>query len=438
MRRETAESPWILYALTAAFILSSANKSVLNVLASSVQASLSLTDIEISLAQGGAFAFSYVLAGLAVGFISDRGHRKMLLVGGILFWSLASALIAAATSFNVLLLCRVLLGIGESVILPVGLSIIVNVAPKEKRARWIGIFLSGGYVGLGLSTFIGGVGLDAFKSVGAQINMDPWRLVFLVLATIGIPVAFACSRIKSTAADDTSAATSDESGTNKPSQPSEYQSWAIFMTIVVAMTLSNLAEYAISARLPTLLERDYFLTHTQIGTSLGLIAIILGGLGTGLGGWLTDSLTLAGPHRNKARAGAILFFVCIPFAGFGLATQVVLVLVGYAAFAFVVNAAGSAALSAAQDAVPASRRGVGTAMQSLCFTAIGLGLGPTIGALNPAIIGSHANQLGIWLSVVSMPTMLLISIILCVVAIKISSKSQKPAVGGLAHGNARS
>src|SRR3954454_23389301 len=126
-------------------------------------------------------AYAIVFAALLVpaGRVADRIGRKRVFMSGLLLFSLASALCAAASSVPVLVAARVLQAAGGSMMLPTTLGLILPAFPPEKRAVAVGIWSAVGGVAAALGPAIGGVLLEL-----------SWRWIFLVNVTIGLTTAF--------------------------------------------------------------------------------------------------------------------------------------------------------------------------------------------------------------------------------------------------------
>ena len=95
---------------------------------------------------------------LPIGAVGDRWGRKHILLGGLVVFALANVGAALSTSVEMLLIARVIAGVGAAMIMPVTLSIITSTFPEEDRARAIGIWAgfagAGGILGLFVSSFM--------------------------------------------------------------------------------------------------------------------------------------------------------------------------------------------------------------------------------------------------------------------------------------------
>ncbi len=104
-----------------------------------------------------AFMLAFAAPMIAVGRLGDIiGRRKVLIIGTVIF-ALASALCGIANTDWLLIVGRVIQGLGTSMTFANSLSIVSNAFPKDERAVGIGIWTSVGTVGSALGPLVGGV-----------------------------------------------------------------------------------------------------------------------------------------------------------------------------------------------------------------------------------------------------------------------------------------
>jgi MFS family permease len=166
---------WALFVLAAISTCGFIDRIVMNVLAQPIKTEFQLTDLQIGLVAGFAFALLNVLLGIWVARIAERRRRLTLIGIGTLLWSVATALCGTVTSFATLALARVGVGVGEAIGLPASQSVISDYFPREKRATAISVLLLAPPIG----AFLGSAG-------GAMIAQTlGWRAAFVAASLPG-------------------------------------------------------------------------------------------------------------------------------------------------------------------------------------------------------------------------------------------------------------
>lgn len=192
--RGTAYDWYVVFALFAVSVLGYIDRVILSFLIEPIKAELRLSDSELGLVTGLAFAVLYVFGGIFIGRWLDGGRRVAILALCVLVWSLATAASGLATGFATLFVARMFVGVGEAGLNPAAIGIISDRFPADKVQRPISLFTMGLYVGGGLAMIVGGH-LLAQLAVGGPYTLPvigdaaPWRIVFLLLGIPGVVVA---------------------------------------------------------------------------------------------------------------------------------------------------------------------------------------------------------------------------------------------------------
>ena len=130
-------------------------------------------------------AFAGVL--LTMGTLGDRFGRKRALQSGLVLFGLASVLAALATTAGQLILLRAAMGVGGAMIMPATLSVIMDVFPREERAKAIGVWAGTAAIGVGLGPLFGGLLLEYFDWSSVFLINVPVALVAFVAGMISAP-----------------------------------------------------------------------------------------------------------------------------------------------------------------------------------------------------------------------------------------------------------
>lgn len=369
---------WTVVAiLIATAILSYTDRQVLSLLVDPVRADLHISDTQISLLLGTAFAVVYGIAGIPLGFLADRTSRRNLIFAGVLVWSLGTLACGLSRSFGELFAARIVVGLGEAVLSPAAISLISDYFPPARRGFAVGCFLSGIAMGIGASILIGG-GVLRLVEMGALAatplaGRAPWRLVLLVIGAPGIVWALAILAIREPArrtGKDDAASTPAASGTRAAA-------WALVIPIYVVVALASLVDNAVGAWAPSLLIREFARDSAEIGIVLGLLLTAGFGGGVLAGGWLADRAGARGGWTRKLVVCLVSSLLILPVSlliNVGQYNVVLLAVPLYFALSGSVTALG---FSAILDVVPNRSRGLAMAISFFLNVAIGAGAGPT-------------------------------------------------------------
>ena len=190
----TSRAGWYAVALVAITnAVSLLDRNVLAILAPRIKHDLAIGDAEMGLLYGTVFALFYALFSLPLGRLADGWQRARLLALAVGFWSLATALGAAAQGFALLALARLGVGVGEGAVYPAGTSLVFDQVPKPQRGlamAWIAAAIA---IGLGGSAVLGGMTADwwdhRYASSAAPFGLRGWQFAFLVAASPGVALA---------------------------------------------------------------------------------------------------------------------------------------------------------------------------------------------------------------------------------------------------------
>jgi MFS family permease len=206
----------ILAVLFAVSILNFVDRQILGILAGRIKADLLITDAQLGFLYGTVFGIFYAAFGVPLGVYADLGSRRKLIGWGLALWSLMTALSGMATGFTSLALARVGVGVGEASASPAAYSLIADLFPRARRATALSIYALGIYVGIGLSSYLGGAVVDgwsaAFPPGQEPFGLRGWQVAFLVAGVPGlllVPVVLSFREPERGASDDLKPTASD-------------------------------------------------------------------------------------------------------------------------------------------------------------------------------------------------------------------------------------
>src|SRR3989440_13093915 len=168
----TAGYALALVALTNAISL--LDRNIRAILAPRIKHDRAIGDAEMGLLYGTVFALFYALFSLPLGRLADGWVRTRLLAITLSFWSLATALAAAANGFALLALSRLGVGIGEGAAQPAGFSLAFDHYAKRRRGFATGVSAAPIALGLGGCFGLGGGGAGRWGHLDAGRPGPPW------------------------------------------------------------------------------------------------------------------------------------------------------------------------------------------------------------------------------------------------------------------------
>ena len=142
--------------LILAYTFSYVDRTILTLMVKPIRASLHITDLQISLLHGLAFAIFYTLLGIPIARFADRGNRTRIIMAGIAVWSVMTALCGFARSFGQLFLARIGVGVGEAALSPAAYSMLSDYFRGNALTRALSVYTASIYIGAGLALLIGG------------------------------------------------------------------------------------------------------------------------------------------------------------------------------------------------------------------------------------------------------------------------------------------
>jgi len=397
--------------LVLAFIFSIADRIIISLLVDPIKADLGLSDTDMGLMMGLAFAIFYALMGLPIGRMADKYSRRTIIGCGIFLWSIMTAVCGLTRSFWELFLARVGVGVGEATLSPAAYSMIADYFPKEKLGRALGVYQSGAFFGVGLALIFGGLAIR-FAATADDVSLPlvgviaPWQMAFIAVGLPGVLVAALMFLVKEPV----------RQGLRQgllPAQSDEISlgeavgfAWTrrrVFLAHYTGFALLALPMTTLATWVPAYFMRVVGLTPPETGLKLGLIVLVFSPIGVIGGGWLADSLFKKGRTDAPLRVALMAAAFMIPCSL--LATTIKdpgLALLLVAPFAFGASISMGLAPTALQLITPNRLRAQISAAWMLFLNIITAGLGPTaVGWINDAVFG---DPLAVGLSIAAVNT----------------------------------
>lgn len=387
------------------------------ILAEAIKNELLLSDTQIGLVTGIAFAACYAILSLPMARLADQGSPRGVLFACTLVWSSMTALGGLATGFATLAASRFGVAVGEAGAVPSSHALIARKIRPERRGLAIGIFS----MGIPLGTMVG------FGAGGALSEAFGWRAVLMGAGIFGAVVGI----LAFMAAGPTPPKASRDATSSFWHSSRTLLAVPAFRSLFLAAISLGFAAAPFYAFAATFLIRSHGLSTTQAGLAFGLLQGGLGIAGTLLGGRGFDAAIQSG-SRSLLRAPAIAFLLAAITLVAALfvpshPVSIALMMPAMFAFAFTLPFAFGAAHKVAGD----GREGMAS---SLALIASGL-FGP---ALGPLVVGVLSDQVAAFGLRNSLSFALLVVPIACVVtALTFVSAGRQIAVHTSAQGRTR-
>ncbi len=372
---------WMVWVLFALFVFSWIDRLILSMMVDPIKASLGISDYQIGLVMTTSFAVAASLFGIPTGWLVDRLPRRWIIFAGTLIWSAATWASAHAQSYHALLAFRVLVGIGETVIVPSAYSLIADAFPREQLTRANATFQMGGKTGSAASFALGGP-LIAFAATASAAGLplmsglEPWQRVMVMVGLPGFALAFLVFTFAEPARRNFTTLNPDE----KRNVLWRFirNHWQLILIMMISFSSLASVGFTLTSWVPTFMSRHFGWAPAQYGPVVAILNLI-SAASLVLNGWIVDRLLSRGMLDAHMRFYSWLMLAVAPAAiGMFLIDSpwpflAMYCVVQFVTVPFIVYVAGIVALIA-----PNAIRGTMIAIFQFVFTMIGLGVGPAV------------------------------------------------------------
>ncbi|MDE2357180.1 MAG: MFS transporter [Alphaproteobacteria bacterium] len=373
----------VLGLMLAAYTFNFIDRTIVGILGQPIKLDLKITDTQLGLLGGMAFALLYTVMGLPIARLAERFNRVNIIAVAVVLWSGFTAACGFAGSFLSLLALRVGVGIGEAGCTPPAQSLISDYYPAKRRASALAIYAFGIPFGAMIGAVAGGW---LAKTYG-------WRVAFITVGAPGLILAILIKllvREPARGAADGPSAVAAASPRRGGLGHELAELWAVtrelfgrwpILHMVLGITLTSVGGYGIGQFSAPYFTRAFGLDYATVGLIFGLIGGVSTGLGTLLGGFVSD---WASRHGGR-------WYALTPAIGLAIATP--LYLLGYTrgdwhVAALILALPGvfhytylGPTYGVVQNVMPPHRRATATAVMFLFLNLIALGGGPLLTGL---------------------------------------------------------
>ena len=305
--------------LTLASTFSIIDRQILNVMIGPVQRDLGgISDFQISLIMGFAFTFLYSILSYPAGWIADRYNRKNLMAVGIFSWSLLTMLCGTVSQYWHLFLARMGVGVGEATLGPAANSALADYFPADRLPLAIGIVSAAPFIGQGLANIAGGPLIDYLEASPNFVlpligEVYSWQMVFLVVGAPGILVALMAWGLR----EPDRRGKVNEEGVGVPFS----EVWTciktrqmFFFFVFTAYLCLATQGWSLFSWLVEYYVRNHEWTRSEIGVIYGSIAMVVGIMGSIIGGLWAGSMMANKPDATLriVMYGTVVLLVTAP------------------------------------------------------------------------------------------------------------------------------
>ena len=245
--------------LTFIYTANYVDRQIVAILLQSIKLDMGLSDTQLGLLSGLAFAIFYATLGIPIAYLADRVSRKKIIIVSLSLFSVMTFICGYAQNFVQLLLARIGVGVGEAGTSPPSHAMIADMYAPNERATPLAIFALGINIGL----------LIAFL-VGGWVNHHyGWRAAFQVVALPGLLLAI----IAMFTLRDPPRGLSDGHEAQKAPPLGEVARYILhnktLRHLIIGSTLIVTVGYGAIAWLPTYFVRVHAMTTIEVGQISG-------------------------------------------------------------------------------------------------------------------------------------------------------------------------
>lgn len=372
-----------LFMLVVVYTFNFIDRQIVGILAVPIKADLGLSDAQLGLMGGLAFALFYTGLGIPVAMLADRTSRTWIITVALAVWSAMTAACGLAQNFWHLFLARLGVGVGEAGGVTPAYSLLMDYYPPGQRARAVSLYSFGIPIGSALGIVFGGV----------IASLVDWRFAFFAVGIAGVILApvFRLLVKEPERGRYDKAATATPPGLGRivktlARKPS-------FWLLSVGASCSSMMGYGLFFWMPSFIVRSHGLSLLDASLFYGAILLVGGMAGMWAGGWLGDRLGQA-KRTRYVTIPALAFLVSVPTYILGVLTPTLTL----AFFVILVPVAlglvwVGPVMSTVQQLVPPNMRATASAVFLFINNLLGIGLGTwAIGALSDFLTTQYGEE----------------------------------------------
>lgn len=375
-----------LLLLTLAYFFSYMDRQILAILNEDIIRDLHLSDAQMGMLGGLAFAIFYAGLGIPVAWLADRSNRVRIIAIALAIWSGFTAAGGLAQNFWQLLGARIGVGIGEAGSSPPSHSIIADLYPPEKRASALSIYSLGVGLGAAFGTIIGGIVATKYG----------WRVAMYVIGLPGLLLAIVIWFVvpePKRGLSDAQTAMEDTKPTLADGFTTLFANRAA-LHLIAGFTLTSMIGYGLTAFGPSFMQRSFGFTKLDIALKVATFGAVIVGIAAVVSGRIADRLSKR--YGLYSQSYMVVVFKTIGFPltlCFYAASNPTFGVAAYFASILFSTAYLGVTFALIQSEAPVRLRSTWAAITLLINNLIGLGLGPlAVGAISDALKPTYGAE----------------------------------------------
>lgn len=303
---KSKEAWYVVAILLVCYIFSFVDRQIIGYLVEPIERDLGMSDSQVGLLSGLAFAFLYTFLGMPIAWASDKFNRRNIIAFGVFFWSLAATYCGLAKTGVQLFLGRIGVGIGEATLSPAAYSMMVDMFPRERQGSAFSIYNMGITVGSALAALLSGIVVFVFaKSQTSYVlpllgEIRGWQMAFIVTGVPGMLLPLLLLSIRDPKRRGL-IRTTDASGNSVVAKlpmlevfKYTWKSKAFYSKHFFAWGFISMMGYGVGAWLPTSINRLWGMDTGTIGMMQGVGLLVINTPAVFAFGKISDSLAKKG------------------------------------------------------------------------------------------------------------------------------------------------
>lgn len=388
---EEADYPSAVYSwyvvgiLTMAYTVSFVDRQIMALMIEPIKRDLAISDTQVSLLIGLAFAAFYTLLGIPIARLADRHSRRVIIATGITIWCFMTALCGLARNYTQLFFTRVGVGVGEAALGPSALSMISDYFPKRTRGRAVAVYNTGITLGTGMAMILGGQLVERISDAPPVMlpvvgELFAWQTVFIIVGLPGLLVAALMITVREPRRRERLPTAEGEKPHLSLKTVLQFLGtrYRMYGSHFLGMSTVAILAYGLFAWIPTMFVRTWGWSIGDVGLAYGIVTLAAGPLAAVLASVLGEWLSARGHEDAQMRAAVISVILGIAGSiGAALSPTAWVAVLMLLPASVGTTAATASGLSALMTVTPNQMRAQASACYYLVVNMLGLTLGPT-------------------------------------------------------------